>query len=397
MRTLYFDCFAGASGNMVLGALLDLGADRQGLESGIEALGLEGVSLRIEKVNRSGIAATHVEVLYEDQKHHRHLSDIEAIIDAGDLPAIVKDRAKKIFGRLAEAEASVHGISIEKVHFHEVGAVDAIVDIVGACICLESLGIERFACSRLHTGSGFVDMDHGRYPVPPPAVARLVSGFEVYSDGIEGELLTPTGAAIVTELCAGSEQIPSMKVDATGYGAGTRLYDKFPNVLRVVLGEASPAKAPDAELLRLIETNIDDSTPQVLGFVMDKAFELGALDCWFTPVHMKKNRPAALLSVLADPSSEAALKKLLFTETSTIGVRVRDVSRECLERISITVETEFGDVDVKVSRYEGEVVNIKPEFDQMRELAERDGVTLREVERAVMAELGNDNYFAAKG
>ncbi|MCO6509394.1 MAG: nickel pincer cofactor biosynthesis protein LarC [Aridibacter famidurans] len=397
MRTLYFDCFAGASGNMVLGALLDLGADRKELESGIEALGIEGVSLQIEKVNRSGISATHIEVLYEDQKHHRHLSDIEAIIDAGDLPGRVKDRAKKIFGRLAEAEASVHGISVEKVHFHEVGAVDAIVDIVGACICLESLGIERFACSRLHIGSGFVDMDHGRYPVPPPAVARLVSGFEIYAEGIDGELLTPTGAAIVTALCKGSEPMPSMKVDATGYGAGTRLYDKFPNVLRVVVGDALAAAAPEAESLRLIETNIDDSTPQVLGFVMDKAFELGALDCWFTPVHMKKNRPAAMLSVLAEPSAEAALKKLLFTETSTIGVRVRDVRRECLERISITVETEFGDVDVKVSRYEGEVVNIKPEFDQMRELAERDGVTLREVERAVVAELGNENYFAAKG
>lgn len=396
MRTLYFDCFAGASGNMVLGALLDLGADRQELESGIRVLGLASVSLQIDKVNRSGITATHVEVLYDDQKRHRHLSDIEAIIDAGDLPDGVKVSAKKIFGRLAEAEASVHGIPIEKVHFHEVGAVDAIVDIVGACILLDSLGIERYACSRLHTGSGFVDMDHGRYPVPPPAVTRLVSGFEIYSDGIEGELLTPTGAAIVTELCESSEPLPSMKVEAAGYGAGTRLYDKFPNVLRVVIGEAT-AVAPVSESLRLIETNIDDSTPQVLGFVMDKAFELGALDCWFTPVHMKKNRPAAMLSVLAEPSKEAVLKRLLFTETSTIGVRVRDVSRECLDRMTITVETEFGDVEVKVSRYEGEVVNVKPEFDQMRELAEKDEVTLREVEKAVMAELGNENYFAAKG
>ncbi|HUF03030.1 MAG TPA: nickel pincer cofactor biosynthesis protein LarC [Aridibacter sp.] len=391
MHTLYFDCFAGASGNMVLGALLDLGADLQMLESGIKELGLEGVSLEVKKVNRSGINATHVEVCFPDQKHHRHLSDIEAIIDEGDLSQSIKERSKLIFGRLAEAEAAVHGIAVEKVHFHEVGAVDAIVDIVGTCICLESLGIERFACSRLHTGSGFVEMDHGRYPVPPPAVARLVSGFEIYSDGIEGELLTPTGAAIVTALCEGSGPMPSMKVEATGYGAGTRLYEKFPNVLRVVAGEASTTFAGETDSLRLIETNIDDSTPQVLGFVMDKAFELGALDCWFTPVHMKKNRPASMLSVLAEPSKESALKKLLFTETSTIGVRVRDVSRECLDRKTVTVQTEFGDVEVKVSRYEGEVVNVKPEFDQMRALAEKDGVSLREVEKAVMAELGNEN------
>lgn len=397
MRTLYFDCFAGASGNMVLGALLDLGIDPELIEATVEGLGLEGVSLQFERVNRSGISATHVEVVFPEQKHHRHLSDIEAIIDAGDLPAGVKERSKSIFGRLAEAEAAVHGIPVGKVHFHEVGAVDAIVDIVGACVLLDSLGVERFACSRLHTGSGFVDMDHGRYPVPPPAVAGLISGFEAYSDGLEGELLTPTGAAIVTTLCEGSEPMPSMRVDATGYGAGTRLYDKFPNVLRVVIGDAAETTSAGTESLRLIETNIDDSTPQVLGFVMDKAFELGALDCWFTPVHMKKNRPAAMLSVLADPSKEPALKRLLFKETSTIGVRVRDVRRECLDRLTITVETEFGDVDVKISRYEGEVVNVKPEFDQMRALAEKDEVTLREVERAVMAELGNENFFAAKG
>lgn len=397
MRTLYFDCFAGASGNMILGAMIDLGVEEATLTKGLAGLGLDGVSLKIEKVDRSGIGATHVEVGFPDQKRHRHLSDILAIIENGRVSASVKERAGSIFRRLAEAEASVHGIPVEKVHFHEVGAVDAIVDIVGACLAFELLGIEHFACSRLNAGSGFIEMDHGKYPVPPPAVAKLAQGFELFSAGIEGELLTPTGAAIVSTLCDASGPLPGMKVEAVGYGAGTRRYEKFPNVLRLILGEAEPdAGRRKTEQLVLIETNVDDSTPQTLGFVMDRAFESGALDCWFTSVQMKKNRPAVVLSVLCEPAVESSIKKLLFTETTTIGLRVRDIQRECLERNTVTVETEFGDVEVKVAFYEGEVVNVKPEFDQMRALAEKDGVTLREVEKAVEAELGNGNYFTAK-
>jgi len=223
MRTLYFDCFAGASGNMILGALIDLGVDEGALREEISKLGLEGVSIESSKVNRSGIGSTHVEVTFPEQHHHRHLSDIVAIIERAKIKELVKDRAKRIFRRLAEVEAKVHSIPVEKVHFHEVGAVDAIVDIVGVCICLDMLGIEEFACSRLHAGSGFVEMDHGRYPVPPPAVAELAAGFEVYSEDIEGELLTPTGAAIIAELCDGSERMPTMTILATGYGAGTRV------------------------------------------------------------------------------------------------------------------------------------------------------------------------------
>ncbi len=396
MRTLYFDCFAGASGNMILGALLELGVGSDFFRSEIGKLGLNGVSVEITKVNRAGIGATHVEVRFPFQQQQRHLSDIESIIDRSEIKELVKDRAKRIFRKLAEAEAKVHGIPVEKVHFHEVGAVDAIVDIVGACICLENLGIERFTCSRLHAGSGFVEMDHGRYPIPPPAVAELVKGLETYSEGIEGEFLTPTGAAIIAELCGQSEPLPSMKIEQTAYGAGTRQYEKFPNVLRVIIGESEAATAPpNSEDLRLIETNIDDSTPQTLGYIMDRAFELGALDCWFTPVHMKKNRPAVTLSVLAKPETETELKKLLFTETSTIGLRLRDIRRECLERTTKIVETEFGDVEVKIAYFEGHVVNMKPEFDQMRALALKDGVSLSEVERAVALELGNENYLKA--
>ena len=398
MRTLYFDCFAGASGNMILGALIDLGVDEGALREEISKLGLEGVSIETSKVNRSGISATHVEVKFPEQHAHRHLSDIESIIERARIKELVKDRAKRIFRRLAVAEAKVHGIPVEKVHFHEVGAVDAIVDIVGVCLCLDMLGIEDFACSRLHAGSGTVEMDHGKYPVPPPAVAELAEGFELYSEEIGGELLTPTGAAIISELCAGSERMPSMTIEATGYGAGTRQYEKFPNVLRLILGKTKHNKnGLNSEQLLLIETNIDDSTPQTLGYVLEKALEIGALDCWFTPIHMKKNRPAALLSVLCKPEAEAALKRLIFTETSSIGVRTRDVSRECLERSIRIVETEFGPVEVKVARFEGEVVNMKPEFDQMRALAEKDSVTLSEVEKAVASELANEHFFKAKG
>lgn len=398
MRTLYFDCFAGASGNMILGALIDLGIDEEALRSEISRLGLDGIALEIAKVNRSGITATHVKVVFPEQHHHRHLADIDSIIDRARIKEPVKDLAKRIFARLAEAEAKVHGIPVEKVHFHEVGAVDAIVDIVGSCLCFEMLGIETFACSRLHAGSGFVEMDHGKYPVPPPAVAELTTGFEIYSEDIEGELLTPTGAAIITELCEGSEGIPAMTVEATGYGAGSRQYEKFPNVLRLLVGTVEKAETVGTnEDLRLIETNIDDSTPQTLGYVMDRAFEIGALDCWFTQAQMKKNRPAVQLSVLCRPEDSSAVKRLLFTETSTIGVRIREVRRECLDRSVRVVETEFGDVEVKVATFEGEIVNMKPEFDQMKALAERDKVSLREVEKAVMAELGNENFFKAKG
>jgi len=398
MRTLYFDCFAGASGNMILGALIDLGVDEIALGEEIAKLGLEGVSIETTKVDRSGISSTHVEVLYPEQHHHRHLADIDAIIDGAQISGSVKERGKSIFQRLAGAEAQVHGIPMEKVHFHEVGALDAIVDIVGACIAFELLGIEEFTCSRMNAGSGFVEMSHGRYPVPPPAVAELVKGFEIYSEGIEGELLTPTGAAIITELCNGSSPFPQMKVESTGYGAGTRHYERFPNVLRLVLGEAGAGSAAyETERLRLIETNIDDSTPQTLGYVLERTLELGALDCWITPVQMKKNRPASVLSVLARPEAETEIKRLIFTETSTIGLRVRDVARECLARSVRVVRTRFGDVDVKEAIFEGKVVNRKPEFDQITALAESNGVPVREVEKAVASELENESSFKAKG
>jgi uncharacterized protein (TIGR00299 family) protein len=387
MRTLYFDCFAGASGNMILGALLALGIDRREIEEELAKLDLPGISLDLKTVDRSGIAAFHVEVNAPDQSSHRHLSHILDIINGSRLSLAVKERSTSIFQRLAEAEARVHGISIEKVHFHEVGALDAIVDIVGACIGFELLGIQEFLCSKINVGSGFVTIEHGKFPVPPPAVTELLLGIPIYSNEIEGELTTPTGAAIISTICSKYTPTADVIIEKTGYGAGSRSYDGFPNVLRLILGETSSEKAVPSQDLLLIETNLDDISPQVLGYVMERAFELGALDCWFTPIQMKKNRPATMLSILAAEEKRFILAELLYTETTTLGLRLARVERECLEREFKMVATRFGDVEIKIARYHGRVVNAMPEFEQVRELAMKTGEPFRVIHQEVLIAL----------
>ena len=397
MRTLYFDCFSGASGNMILGALLALGIDRTALETELSRLNLPDVSLKIETVDRSGISATHVEVIAPDQHAHRHLSDILRIIDSSSLSETVKTRASAIFIKLANAEASVHGTSVEKVHFHEVGAIDAIIDIVGTCVGFEMLGIERFACSKIHVGSGFIQMDHGKFPVPPPAVAELLKGIPIYSTEIEGELITPTAAAIISTICDSYGQLPEIEVEVTAYGAGTRTYKYFPNVLRLMLGESviDNSSRLSADDLLLIETNLDDVSPQVLGFVMERTFELGALDCWFTPIQMKKNRPATMVSVLCPKEKREVLSELLYSETTTLGLRIRSVERECLEREFRTVSTRYGNVDVKIAKYNGNISNIMPEYEQVRALAITNNVSFRQIQNEVFAELERKGLAAA--
>ena len=395
MRTLYFDCFAGASGNMILGCLLGLGIDRSNFEAEIPKLGLPGVQFNVSTVDRSGISAIHVEVVTPESHEHRHLSNIRRIIDESDLNSSIKQRSTAIFTRLAEAEAKVHGISVERVHFHEVGAVDAIVDIVGACIGFEMLGVERFACSPINVGTGFVEMEHGKFPVPPPAVAELLADAQIYSNEISGELTTPTGAAIISTLSGGYGTLPNLKVERTAYGAGSRSYEKFPNVLRLILGETHAA-ATTADNLCLIETNVDDITPQVLGFVMERAFEIGALDCWFTPIQMKKNRPGTRVSVLCEADRRSQLSALLYRETTTLGLRVRQIERECLLRENVRVRTRFGEVDVKVAYLNGEVTNAMPEFEQVRRLALENNVPLITVQNESLAELKrNSQAFSA--
>lgn len=383
---------------MILGALVALGVDREKLVERLKLLNIPDFEIDFTTVNRSGISAVHADVKVPREHAHRHLHTIEKIIDDSDLPEKIKRRAIAIFTKLATAEAKIHGISIDKVHFHEVGAVDAIIDVVGACIGFEMLEIKKFACSKIHVGSGFAQMAHGKFPIPPPAVAELLKGAPIYSTEIEGELITPTGAAIIATVCGEFGRIPEMRVEQAAYGAGTREYKDFPNVLRLILGELSPQRhsdtekdfaetenrKPKTENLLLIETNIDDLSPQILGFVMERTFECGALDCWFTPIQMKKNRPATLVSILCEKGKREVLTELLYTETTTLGVRITEVERDCLPREIVKIETEFGAIDVKIARYKGKIVNAKPEYEQIREIAVKFNTSFQEIEKKIL-------------
>ncbi len=399
MKTLYFDGFAGASGDMILGALVAAGVNRDALLERLKLLDVAGFDVEFENTNRSGIGATKAHVRIPHEHKHRHLKDITKIINDSRLPNSIKDRAVKIFTRLAEAEARVHHEPIEKIHFHEVGALDAIIDIVGACIGFELLEIERFVSSPLNTGKGNVEMAHGLYPVPPPAVVELMRGAPVYANDITGELLTPTGAAIISALCEEYGALPAMRIESAGYGAGNRDYPRFPNVLRIIVGEADVRDEKQghqhhacgtSEHLTMLETSIDDASPQLIGFVMEQAFKRGALDCYFTAIQMKKNRPGVLVSILCETNRSDDLRALLFAETTTIGIRSYQVERRALPREIVTVETGFGRIDVKVSKFkqpesEAEHVVATPEFEHCRIAAESAGVALRVVEAAARA------------
>jgi uncharacterized protein (TIGR00299 family) protein len=386
MKTIYFDCFAGASGDMILGALVSAGVDGPALWEQLSLLNVAGYEIDFARVDRSGISATHARVLIAPEHQHRHLNDILEIINSSGLLDRVKKRAGDIFIRLAAAEAHVHHQPIEKIHFHEVGALDAIIDVVGAAICFELIGAERFISSPLRVGTGTVKMAHGQFPIPPPAVAELLRDVPVYAGELEGEFVTPTGAAILTSVCDSYGPLPPFLIKRTGYGAGTREYKDFPNVLRVFVGDSVAASGLDETLL-MIETNLDDSSPQICGYVLEKALELGALECFLTPVQMKKNRPGVLLSILCRPHERETFLQLLFTETTTIGVRSYEVLRRALAREIVRVETQFGPIDVKVARMPDGTVKAMPEYEQCAAAAKQFGVALREVQDAASAAL----------
>jgi len=397
MRTLYFDCFAGASGNMILGALLAAGVDAGTLKAELQKMNLPEFDLDVEVVDRSGISATHVSVRVPEEKNHRHLHQIEATIDDSELSDSVKSRSKAIFRALAEAEAKVHGIAVDKVHFHEVGGMDTIIDVVGSCIGFEMLGIDAFVCSKIHLGSGFVEMAHGKFPVPPPAVAELLRDVPIYSTEIEGELTTPTGAAIISTLCDCYGAIPEMGLESTAYGAGSRTYNKFPNALRIFIGRtADEEQSTIGEQLILLQTNIDDASPQILGFVMERAFELGANDCWFTPIQMKKNRPATMLSVLCNEEKKHQITELIYRETTSLGVREQPLLRDALTREIVQVNTEYGSIDVKLGILDGKIVNAMPEYDQVQEAAREHSVPFSKVRDAALAKVNVSRLAAAK-
>ena len=367
---------------MFLGALVDAGVPETALRGAIDSLKLKGFELQCEMVEKCGIRATHIDVELTAHHHHRGLSDILKIIDAADLPEAVKDTATRIFRRLGAAEAKVHGMSLEKVHFHEVGAVDAIVDIVGTAFGFYYLGVERIYSSPLRVGRGFVKAAHGIMPIPAPATAELLTGIPWTAGEIEKELVTPTGAAIVAELCNGFGERPAgFLSEKTAYGAGT--WDlPIPNVLRLSVGTVKTATDRDEKWL--MEANIDDSTPEVISYVIDRLMAAGAVDAWITPIIMKKGRPAFLMSALAEEASKGAVESVMFDETSTIGVRWQVVGRTVANRSIVPVVTEWGSVDVKVAERNGKIINVAPEFGDCRLLAEKSGTPLKQIYQAAL-------------
>ena len=454
MRIAYLECFSGISGDMFLGALVDAGVPARLLEDTVSALNV-GAKLEISRVDRAGIAATKVDVIIggekdmpreqywrereikkrhehltghtgehahdhphthdstqqgavtidtrEPQIHHTHahdhgrgLKEIRAIISGAPISDAAKRRATAVFEALGAAEAKIHNADVETIHFHEVGSVDAIVDIVCAAVASESLAVDEWICSPLNVGGGTVYCAHGTFPVPAPAVVELLKDAPIYSGGLQVELVTPTGAAIVRTLAARFGAFPPMRVEKAAYGAGSRNFDKHPNVLRLSIGEAIADAEKSAagvaadqsaitDVVRVIEANLDDATPQLLGYVQERLMAAGALDVYCTPIQMKKNRPGTLLSVLARPANEANLVDILFAESTTLGVRIREEHRRVLERRTVAVQTPWGEVRVKVAHVGGQVRNAAPEFEDCRRIAAEHQIPLKQVMQAALS------------
>jgi uncharacterized protein (TIGR00299 family) protein len=386
VRVAHFDCFSGASGDMVLAALIDAGVDAAAIERGLASLGLP-IRLTVEKTKRCGFAATYAKVEAPEEKAHRHLHHVEEILARGSLTDRQRDLALRIFRKLAVAEATVHGIDVQKVHFHEVGALDSIADIAGAAIGLDLLGVERFTSRSVPTGSGTVTCAHGVMPVPAPATAELLKGVPLAATPIQAELTTPTGAAILATVVNEWTDTPAMTIERIGIGAGTRDLKEQPNVLRLFIGTTASQERerPESECdqVWVLETNLDDVPAEVIGYCIERLFEAGALDTWATPIQMKKNRPGVLLSVLADEDKAAALETILFRETGTFGVRRYAIQRHKLQRVECTIESPWGAVRGKRGWREGGPAVVTPEYEDSARIARQHGVPLREVYRAV--------------
>ncbi len=422
MRTLFFDCFNGASGDMILGALIDAGVPLDGLRQALGSLAIDGCDIAAERVLRAGVSATKFRVIarapakaatpapvphhhhhahghshehdhshehsheHNHRHHHHHphrsLPEIGRLIDQSALSGAGKDRAKALFQRLAEAEAAIHQMPVEQVHLHEVGALDSIVDIVGAVYAMEQIGVDRVVVSPINVGRGMVQSAHGVFPVPAPATVRLLGDAPVLSRGPEAELLTPTGALLLTSYADAFGPLPPMRVTVAGYGAGDHEFADTPNVLRVIVGEAQAGTHAAHDRVLVVESEIDDMNPQLYGPVMDQLYAAGALEVFFVPVQMKKSRPGTLVSVLVAPAKKDAIVEVLFRETTTIGVRHAEWQRECLSREMVEVQTAYGPVRVKVARRNGVVMNGQPEFDDCAALALRHGVATKDVHAA---------------
>jgi uncharacterized protein (TIGR00299 family) protein len=419
LSLLYFDCFSGASGDMVLGALIDAGVPLAGVRDALGGLAITADTVWTERVMRAGISATKFCVRGEDalveahshthehshahrhghdheQGHHhghpdepgaaahdhghRSLTEIATLIDSSGLGAAARSRAKDLFLRLGEAEAAIHGTPLEKVHLHEVGALDSIIDIVGSVYALEALGVSRIVSSPLNVGSGTITSAHGHYPVPAPATLRLLQGVPVYAGPQQKELVTPTGALLVSSYATSYGPVPPMRVERVGYGAGARDFPDRPNVLRVLIGEDDAHAA--AQAVVVIEAGIDDMNPQIFGVLMDGLLGDAALDVFYTSIQMKKNRPGTLLTVVCRPGDREKLTSRIFRETTTIGVRYREMSRECLDRETVRVTTPYGPVAVKVASRQGDVLNAAPEFDDCLRVAREAGKPVKDIQAA---------------
>lgn len=380
MRVAHFDCFSGISGDMTLAALVDAGVDANAIRVGIASLGLP-IKLEFEKVKRNGFAATYANIEAPEEETHRFLPDVEAIISKGKLSDRQRELALSIFRRLAQAEATVHGHAVEKVHFHEVGALDSIADIIGAAIGLDLLGVDRFTSRSVPPGSGTVKCAHGIMPIPTPATAELLKGVPLATAPVKAELVTPTGAAILTTVVSEYADQPAMTIERIGCGAGKRDFWEQPNILRLFVGCAAP-QAAETDTVVVLETNLDDVSPEIIGYCFEQLFAAGALDVYTIPIQMKKNRPGVLLSVIANADKVGALETVLFRETGTFGIRKGQMQRTKLQRESVVVDTPWGPVKAKKGWRDGLVV-ITPEYEDCARVAREKGMALREVYEAI--------------
>jgi uncharacterized protein (TIGR00299 family) protein len=380
MRVAHFDCFSGISGDMTLAALFDLGVPTEPVLAGITSLGLP-ITIEIEKVRKGGFAATQIFIEAPKQEEHRFLPEIESILTRGSLTSTQRELALKIFRRLAVAEAAAHGIPVEKVHFHEVGALDSIADIAGSAIALDLLGVDQFTSSSVAVGSGTVKCEHGVMPVPTPATAELLKGVPLRSSPIKSELTTPTGAAILTSIVTQYVDAPALTVERIGHGAGRKEFVEQPNLLRIFVGKAQgqPSLGSDTDTIWVLETNLDDVSGEVIGYCFDRLLAAGALDVFTTPIQMKKNRPGVLMSVLAPEANLSRLEEILFRETMTFGIRRYPAQRHKLKREAVTVETPWGTVRGKLGWLEGKPPIFTPEHDDCARLAREQNVPLHEV------------------
>lgn len=385
MKSLYFDCINGISGDMTLGAFLDLGVPLSYLKKELKKLPLTSYSITKTKTKRCSIEGTKVNIKIKESHHHRTYTDIVSLINKSTLSKSVKNQSIEIFKTLAVAEGRVHGINFKSVHFHEVGAVDSIIDIVGTAICLDYMKIDKVYSSSIPLGGGTVKCAHGTMPIPAPATLKMITGFEIKKSTLESELTTPTGAAIVATLTKKSTALPDMTITGSGIGIGSKDFKGIPNITRIIVGTDSTAVKKNTnppnneEPVIQIESNIDDSTPEVMGYLIEKLLKNKAIDAFVIPITMKKNRPAFLLTVLTTEKLKDKLTAIIFNESSTIGLRWFPANRECLDRELVKVVTKYGPINIKISYKDGNIVNIAPEFEDCSKIAKKTGIAIKTV------------------